>query len=263
MNIIDQLGRNITFSFPPKRIISVVPSQTELLFDLGLNDEVIGITKFCIHPAEWFADKTKVGGTKTLNIELIQQLQPDLIIANKEENEQAQIEELANQFPVWISDIKNLDDALKMIADVGTITNKTIASENLRQRIFENFQQLPQQFTARKKAAYLIWRKPYMTVNSDTFIHDILLRCGFENVFAQYTSRYPEISIEQLEATKPDIVLLSSEPYPFSEKHIEELKASAALKNTKVQLVDGEMFSWYGSRLIHSPEYFRREILNL
>ncbi len=262
LQIIDQAGRNISFSFPPKRIISVVPSQTELLFDLGLNDEVISITKFCIHPSGWFTSKTKVGGTKTLNIELIQQLQPDLIIANKEENERQQIEFLANQFPVWISDIKNLDDALNMISAVGAITGKTIVAENLYQRIIENFQQLPQQFIARKKAAYLIWRKPYMTVNSDTFIHDMLLRCGFENVFANNdVSRYPEITIEQLEAAQPDIILLSSEPYPFSEKHIDELKSSAKLKNTKVQLADGEMFSWYGSRLVHSPEYFKKAFL--
>lgn len=239
----------------------MVPSQTELLFHLGLENEVIGITKFCIHPSEWFKNKTKVGGTKTLNIELIQQLQPDLIIANKEENQQEQIELLAQQFPVWISDIKNLNNALRMITDVGTITNKSSQAKKIHKQIAENFQQLPQQFTARKKAAYLIWRKPYMTVNSDTFIHDMMLRCGFENVFANSNARYPEISIEQLEATKPDIILLSSEPYPFSEKHIEELKASAALKNTKVQLVDGEMFSWYGSRLVHAPEYFRKEIL--
>ena len=238
-----------------------MPSQTELLFHLGLKDEVMGITKFCIHPAEWFADKTKVGGTKTLNIELIQQLQPDLIIANKEENEQSQIEQLANQFPVWISDIKTLDGALNMISAIGTITHKSIVAENLQKRIIENFQQLPQQFTTRKKAAYLIWRKPYMTINSDTFIHDMLLRCGFENIFANNAARYPEISIEQLEATKPDVILLSSEPYPFSEKHIEELKASTKLHNTKVQLVDGEMFSWYGSRLVHAPEYFKKEIL--
>ena len=238
-----------------------MPSQTELLFHLGLNDEVMGITKFCIHPAEWFADKTKVGGTKNLNIELIQQLQPDLIIANKEENQQEQIELLAQQFPVWISDIKNLDDALNMISAIGTITHKSIVAENLQKRIIENFQQLPQQFTTRKKAAYLIWRKPYMTINSDTFIHDMLLRCGFENVFANNDARYPKITIEQLEAVQPDIILLSSEPYPFSEKHIIELKASTKLQNTKMHLVDGEMFSWYGSRLVHAPEYFKKEIL--
>ena len=238
----------------------MVPSQTELLFDLGLNDEVIGITKFCIHPTEWFITKTKIGGTKTLNIELIQQLQPDLIIANKEENEQSQIEQLANQFSVWISDIKNIDDALNMISAIGTITDRSVVAENIAQRITENFQQLPQQFISRKKAAYLIWRKPYLAINSSTFIHDMLLRCGFENIFANNVSRYPEITIEQLEAAQPDVILLSSEPYPFSEKHIDELKAKAKLKSTKVQLVDGEMFSWYGSRLVHSPEYFRKKI---
>ncbi len=261
MNITDQLGRNISISFPPKRIISVVPSQTELLYCIGLEKEVVGITKFCVHPSEWFENKTKVGGTKTLNIELIKQLQPDLIIANKEENEQVQIELLAQQFPVWISDIKNLDDALEMIAGVGVITNTAHVAENLCKQIVDNFQQLPQQFETRKKAAYLIWRKPYMSINKNTFIHDMLLRCGFENVFANCHSRYPEITIEELEAKKPDIIFLSSEPYPFSEKHIAELKLSSELKNSNVALVDGEMFSWYGSRLLYAAEYFKNEII--
>ena len=238
-----------------------MPSQTELLFYLGLESEVVGITKFCVHPLKWFKNKTKVGGTKTLNIELIKELQPDLVIANKEENNREQIELLANIFPVWVSDIKNLNDAMLMISDVGNITNKPFAASKLCEQVAEKFRQLPQQSQLRKKAAYLIWRKPYMTVNSDTFIHDMLLRCGFENVFANHNSRYPEITIEQLEAAKPDVILLSSEPYPFSEKHIVELKSYKAFKNTNIKLVDGEMFSWYGSRLLYAVDYFKKVII--
>src|ERR1700741_3198050 len=110
MHFIDQTGRKISIPQIPQRIISLVPSQTELLFDLGLDKEVVGITKFCVHPPEWFQTKTRVGGTKQLKIDLIKQLQPDLIIANKEENVKEQIEELEKHFPVWISDVNNLED---------------------------------------------------------------------------------------------------------------------------------------------------------
>src|SRR5476651_171659 len=120
----DQLHRPINLPAPPKRIISVVPSQTELLFYLGLDEEVIGITKFCIHPADKFKQTTKVGGTKDLNINLIKSLQPDLIIANKEENERSQIEELMTICPVWISDISNRDEALDMITQVGQLVGR-------------------------------------------------------------------------------------------------------------------------------------------
>ena len=116
-SVTDQTGRSITIPDSPKRIISIVPSQTELLFDLGLSDEVIGITKFCVHPEEWFRKKTRVGGTKQLNMETIRSLQPDLIVANKEENEQVQVEDIAKEFPVWISDIKTLSDAKRMILE--------------------------------------------------------------------------------------------------------------------------------------------------
>ena len=107
----DQTGRKITLDKPPHRIISLVPSQTELLYDLGLHNEVIGITKFCVHPQEWFQHKTRVGGTRQINIDIIHELRPDLIIANKEENVKEQVEELAGYYPVWISDVKHLEAA--------------------------------------------------------------------------------------------------------------------------------------------------------
>jgi len=249
--MLDQLNREINLPGIPKRIVSVVPSQTELLFCLGLSEEVVGITKFCVHPAEKFKSTTKIGGTKQLNIELIRELKPDLIIANKEENERGQIETLAKEFPVWISDITNLDEALDMIKRVGVVVGKGTKANELADTI-------SQRFTAFHPApngtstAYFIWRKPYMVAGKGTFIDDMLQRCGLQNVFD--ITRYPEITNEMLIGANPELVLLSSEPYPFKQKHIDEFRA--LLPNAKIQLVDGEMFSWYGSRLLEAPGYF-------
>lgn len=258
----DQLGRTIEITQPPRRIISLVPSQTELLFDLGLDEEVVGITKFCVHPGHWFKTKTRVGGTKQLHLEKIKELQPGLIIANKEENVREQIEELAKDFPVWISDINNLEDALEMIASIGEITNKKNQATEITNQIEERFLQL-QTTNHKLQTCYLIWKDPYMTIGGDTFINDMLRRCGLHNIFEDQ-KRYPEISIEQLQTTNCQLLLLSSEPYPFSQKHIDELQP--LLPHTKIILVDGEMFSWYGSRLLKAPAYFEQlqnQILSL
>ncbi|GAA4750683.1 helical backbone metal receptor [Flavisolibacter ginsenosidimutans] len=236
----------------PQRIVSLVPSQTELLFHLGLREEVVGITKFCVHPQEWFRTKTRIGGTKTLNFEKIKSLQPDLILANKEENTQEQVEELAKHFPVWVSDVNTLEDALYMISAVGEITGRKEKATTLIEQIQTGFTSLQTQ-DVKRKMAYLIWKEPYMTVGGDTFIHDLLTRAGFENIF-QNKNRYPVIGVEELLIASCQLLILSSEPYPFRQKHIEELQKQ--LPNTKIILADGEMFSWYGSRLLHAPAYF-------
>lgn len=250
---IDQTGRKVTVPYNPMRIVSVVPSQTELLYDLGLRDEVVGITKFCIHPEEWFHVKTRIGGTKKLDIEKIKSLNPDLIIANKEENTMEQIEELIKYFPVWISDVKTLAEALNMIESIGKIVFRESEAKKIVDKIKERFSHLPIQ-SSHKKVLYLIWKEPYMTVNSDTFINDMINRCGWVNVFGNHPNRYPEITIEDIINANPEIILFSSEPYPFKEKHIDELKQ--LLPHSIIKLVDGELFSWYGSQLIKSPEYF-------
>ncbi len=248
----DQLGNTIALTTPPKRIISLVPSQTELLYDLGLETEVIGITKFCIHPDTWFKTKTRVGGTKNVNIETVRSLQPDLIIANKEENVKQQIEALQSIAPVWVSDVEDLDEALQMIVSLSEITGKPKKGIDLATTIAQEFQTLPT-INHKLSTAYLIWKDPYMIVGGDTFINDMLHRCGFKNIFADQ-QRYPEITIEKLKTTGCKLLLLSSEPYPFNRKHIEDLQQQ--LPQTKILLVDGEMFSWYGSRLQKASSYF-------
>ena len=240
----------------PKRIVSLVPSQTELLHYLGLEQETVGITKFCVHPEEWFTTKTKIGGTKAIKKDIIQHLQPDLIIANKEENVREQVEELAKDYPVWVTDVNDLDDALQMINDIGELTGKAHEAGHLVLSIKKEFNELKKLSTANYQlsTAYLIWRNPYMTIGGDTFINNMLAQCGFQNVFAG-NLRYPEVTVTQLQTTNHKLLLLSSEPYPFKQKHINELQSQ--LPGCKIMLVDGEMFSWYGSRLLLAPQYFK------
>lgn len=252
-SLTDQMGRTLQVPENPQRIISLVPSQTELLHDLGLGERVVGITKFCIHPEDWFRSKARVGGTKQVDLEKVRALRPDLIIGNKEENSQADIEALEKEFPVWMSDVRELDGALDMIRRVGALTGTTGKAEALATGIgqaFDTFQPL----TPPLSAAYLIWHEPMMAAGTDTFVNDMLARCGLTNAFAQRTERYPQVSPAELAAADPDVILLSSEPYPFAEKHIPHY--NMICPGTPVHLVDGELFSWYGSRLLRSPAYF-------
>ncbi len=249
----DQTGQKITLKGPPQRIISLVPSQTELLFELGLDKETIGITRFCIHPESWYRTKTRIGGTKDLHLDQIRNLQPDLVIANKEENTREQVEEIRKYCPVWTSDISRLTDAMDMIRAIGLLTGKSNSANRLASDIEADLSALSGEFTP-LTAVYLIWKDPYMTVGGDTFINDMMKICGLNNVF-NHKFRYPEVTVEEIKAVSPNVVLLSSEPYPFREKHIGILEQQ--LPGVKVLLADGEMFSWYGSRLLHSANYFR------
>jgi ABC-type Fe3+-hydroxamate transport system substrate-binding protein len=186
-------------------------------------------------------------------------LQPDLIIANKEENVQQQIEELAKDFPVWVSDVNNLSDALEMTESIGRIINKQLKAKEITDQIEGSFAQLqttiPIAIGNKLQTCYLIWKDPYMTVGGDTFIDDMLNFAGFKNLFDNQT-RYPEVTIEQLSIANCQLLFLSSEPFPFKQKHVDELQL--LLPDTKIILVDGEMFSWYGSRLLKAPPYFQQ-----
>lgn len=255
MEVVDQINHTIQLNTIPKRIISLVPSQTELLFDLGLDKEVVGITKFCIHPDSWFRSKSRVGGTKTLNIAKIKELLPDLIIANKEENTKEEIEALQQFFPVYTSNISNLKDSLEMIQVIGKITNTEKRAEIITSKIQDEFKTLNKNPSTQKSVLYLIWKDPYMSIGNDSFIHDMLSRCGWKNVFSNQ-NRYPVITKEEIKEIQPELILLSSEPYPFKEKNAKEMKQISPSSN--IILVDGELFSWYGSRLQYSPSYFSK-----
>jgi ABC-type Fe3+-hydroxamate transport system substrate-binding protein len=255
---IDQLHREVVLTQQPKRIISLVPSQTALLHYLGLDDEVVGITKFCIHPDIWFKCKTRIGGTKQFNYVKIDELQPDLIIANKEENDKDALAPLMQQYPVWISDIYNLGDALHMIDCVGQLANKTIEAINLTKGINNAFAQLkPYTGNKPKNVLYVIWHEPLMVAGANTFIDSMLQQCGFVNA-ANMRQRYSTLENKKYDV---DIVMLSSEPFPFSNKHIP--KYQQLFPDAKILLVNGEAYSWYGSHLLNAPLYFNQLIEKL
>lgn len=249
----DQMMRTVEIPIQPKRIVSLVPSQTELLYYFGLEDEVLGITKFCIHPQKWFKNKSRIGGTKELNISKILDLKPDLVIGNKEENTREDIEELErNGVKVWMSDINSFDEALTMIKQLGTIVNKNKEANQLCEAITHGFQSL-RNVGKGKSVLYLIWDEPPIVVGKNTFIHSVIEQLGFLNACS--LNRYPQLN--QFPNPLPDYIFLSSEPFPFSQTHIE--KYQRLFPKSKVILVDGEMFSWYGSHMLEAVQYFNSD----
>ncbi len=248
----DAVGRRVTLAAPPQRIVSLVPSQTELLADLGLDGQVAGLTRFCVHPDGWKARKQIVGGTKNVDPEKVRALAPDLVIANKEENVREQVEACAGFCPVWTTDVATVEDSLAMTRDVGALVGRQPAADALADRIGAAFDGLPE--WPETRALYLIWRDPWMSVGTDTIISDVMDRAGLVNVCRQ--SRYPALTDAEIAALAPDVVLLSSEPYPFADKHIDEVQALTP--GARVVLVDGEAFSWYGSRLLTTPDALRQ-----
>jgi iron complex transport system substrate-binding protein len=255
--LIDQIGTSHSFNSSPKRIVSLVPSQTELLYDLGLEDSIVGITKFCVHPYHFKSTKKIVGGTKKVHYDRIRLLEPDIIICNKEENTQEIVEELRKICTVWVTNIATIEDNFQMITDFGQVFNQRTEARKWNDKLafalsdFKNFiKDVPV-----KKVAYFIWKNPYMVAGSGTFIDELLKLNHFQNHFAS-KERYPEIELEKLDKEGDlDLLLLSSEPFPFKVEDGYEIARCA--QNAKAILVDGEMFSWHGSRLLKAFDYFK------
>lgn len=251
MIYIDQINRQVVLKHAPLRIISLVPSQTELLYDLGLEEQLVGITKFCIHPSHLRKTKTVIGGTKNFHFDKIDMLKPDLIIGNKEENYLEGIEKLSQKYPVWVSDVSDIHSALDMISKIGEITSK---SENAQSIVNEIHLKFKNPFPKKGSVIYLIWNDPIMVAGNNTFIDSILSFGGYSNCIMQ--SRYPSTTLEELIQIAPNYLMLSSEPYPFQEKHVDFYQK--LLPQSKVLTVDGEMFSWFGSRLLYSADYLKQ-----
>jgi len=256
----DQMGFSIAIPANINRIVCLVPSITELLCDLGLEDKIVGITKFCIHPESCFKSKVRIGGTKDFDIESIRLLNPDIIIANKEENQKDLLIILKKYFPVWISDIETTDQAIEMIELLGEVFKRNIEAKDLVKKINFNFDKI-ESIDKEIFVAYLVWKKPYMSINENTYINSMLQKCGLKNIFSGSPSRYPQISPELLKKARPDVIFLSSEPYPFKEKHFAELQEMCP--DARIFLVNGEMFSWYGSKMLKAPVYLNKLIQKL
>ena len=256
--LVDQIGNTHSFETSPKRIISLVPSQTELLYDLGLESKIVGITKFCVHPYHFKSTIKTVGGTKKVHFEKIRLLQPDIIICNKEENTKEIVEELSQICPVWVTNIITIEDNFQMISDFGKLFNCRIEAQKWNDKLafaLRNFKNYIKDKPI-KKVAYFIWKDPYMVAGSDNFINELLKLNNFDNVYLN-KGRYPEIELSKMILeNNPDLVLLSSEPYPFKEENMVEIEKHT--QNAKTVLVDGEMFSWHGSRLLKAFEYFKK-----
>jgi ABC-type Fe3+-hydroxamate transport system substrate-binding protein len=251
MNIIDQTRREIKLNFEAKKIICLVPSITEYLFDLGLENNIIGITKFCIKPKNKVKNVSKIGGTKQLKLQLIDELKPDLIIANKEENIKSEIEYLCKKHTVYISDVNTINEAYKMMLDIGVLTSKENESKKIVTEIKHVFNDIKNLFK-NINVVYFIWKKPYMLCGDNTYINSVLTHLGFKNLI-NHLDRYPQIEVTKLIELNPDVCLLSTEPYPFNEKDCLELNTVLAFN--KSIIVDGEMFSWYGSRMLQWGSY--------
>lgn len=253
------MGTIHTFETTPNRIVSIVPSQTELLYDLGLEESIVGITKFCAHPVHFKSIKKNVGGTKKVDFEKIRLLQPDIIIANKEENTKEIVDELAKFYPVWVTNIATLDDNLKMIEDFGQLFNKRIEAKKWSDKIcvaHDDFLIFIKDKVV-QKTAYFIWANPYMVAGNTTFINEMLKINNFQNIYENNASRYPEINKHKISLLADcDLVLLSSEPFPFKDEHAFEIEKFT--HHAKTVFVDGQMFSWYGSRIVKAFAYFKK-----
>jgi len=232
-----------------QKIISLVPSLTELIIDLGLKAELVGRTRFCINPKDVVGEISIIGGTKNPRLDTIEDLQPDLIIANKEENRPDDVKQMMDICEVLVTDIATVEDAFLTIRKLGNKLGVSDKAERLITTTKIRLDERPDQPSLR--TAYMIWKEPWMSVGRDTYIHDVMKHYGLNNVFKD-EQRYPSFDLDELKKKEPELILLSSEPYPFKERHTPPVEK--ACPNAKVMLVEGQWFSWYGSHMKHAFE---------
>jgi ABC-type Fe3+-hydroxamate transport system substrate-binding protein len=240
------------------RIVSLCPSLTELVFDLGRGDELVGITQFCVHPADGVARVEKVGGTKSPDVARIRALQPDVVLMNEEENRRQDAEALAAAgIECHVSMPRDCAETAAMVRSIGARLERAREADGIARDIEQRAERV--RGAARSCAAvtfaYLIWRKPWMSVNGDTFASGLLTQAGGRNVFADEPERYPEITSERLKLADPALVLLCTEPFPFEQKHVDELAAATNFARERFVIADGEYLSWHGSRTPAGIDY--------
>ena len=250
--VVDDLGRTLALPEPPRRIVSLVPSVTELICDLGAGDRLVGVTKFCVEPAAVVANLPRVGGTKTADCAGLAALQPDLVVMNSEENARAHFEALvAAGLPIFVSFPTTVAAAGEGIARLGGALGAETAAGSLAGRIAGVVDALRPLIPGRTRVFCPIWRKPWMSFNRDTYCHDVLACAGGANVCAEAADRYPQVELPGIAHADPEVILLPDEPYPFAPRHraaLEPLRDTAAWRHGRVHHVDGKALSWYGAR---------------
>jgi len=254
----DALGRDVAYTYPPERIIALDPAITETLYHFGLDEQIVGRTRFCIHPKEKVKNALNIGGTKDIKMERIHELNPDLIIAEKEENTKEMVEELEKHYPVYVCEIQTVEDGIHLLEELGDLTGCVNKAKALHSKVDEAFSTLPQIDPLR--VAYMIWKRPYMAVGRDTYINHTLEKMGFINPFAEYDDRYPVVTEQDLQEASLDYIFLSSEPYPFRDKNHGEFQSF--VPDVIPVNIDGQMF-WYGARMLKAADYFKRFIERL
>jgi ABC-type Fe3+-hydroxamate transport system substrate-binding protein len=250
------------------RIVSLCPSLTELVFDLGRGDELVGRTRFCVHPVGRVDAIERVGGTKNPKVERIIELAPDVVLLNEEENRREDAEALRTAgIALHTSFPRDALDTAAMVRSIGQVLDAAGAAERIAADIEARTARVRKEAAGRAaqgvapvRWTYLIWRRPYMAVSGDTFVSALLDQAGGENVFARCEDRYPSVTPEELAAADPALVLLSTEPFPFTEAHADELAAATGLPRERFRVVDGELLSWHGSRTPDGIDYAGRII---
>lgn len=256
-NIHDQLDRSVTYNFPPKRIISLAPAITDTLYHLHLDKEIVGRTRFCIHPKNKVENALNVGGTKEIKMDKIELLHPDLIIVEKEENTKEIVQQLEKRFPVYVFEIQTVAAALTMINELGTITDRMNIASILHKKIITAMHNIPKMFQG-KSVAYVIWKNPYMVVGKNTYINSLLKKLGFFNPFTSYDGRYPIVTEDDFRKEKLDYILLATEPFPFRPQHLADFTTISS--TAQPVIVNGEMF-WYGAKMLEAVTYFNEKFL--
>lgn len=262
--VVDARGRTLSLALRPQRIVSLVPSITETLFDLGAGDRIVGVTRWCVHPADARTRARVVGGTHDVDLDVLARLEPDLVIANQEENPKPLVERLATVAPTYVTFPRTVRDGIVLLRRLGELTDQRDAGARAAARVEAAHRRARRADPQRApRVLYLIWRRPWMSVNRDTFVHDMLTTCGAVNVLAHAEARYPTLSDADAAALRPDAILLSSEPYAFRERHREEWLRRGDLPAARlgqVHLVDGELCCWYGTRLLRGLPYLAARI---
>jgi ABC-type Fe3+-hydroxamate transport system substrate-binding protein len=288
---VDALGRAVPIRHAPQRLVSLVPSITEVLFNFGRGQQVVGITDYCTEPAAAVATKTKIGGTKNPDIAAILALRSDLVFAVAEENRRQDVEQLAAAgVSVYVFAPRTVRDGIDLLWRVADLLDCRSEVTGQMQAIEQDYAETIALVERHQRVRVFcpIWKDPYMTINEDTYVHDVLWVCGGDNIFAhrqrrfplaadlgqqpETTSersterdrRYPRITLEEMAALRPEVVLLPDEPYLFSQADMADFRPFPevpAVRDGRIFLIDGKMVSWYGPRIGHSLRTLRALLL--